>query len=105
MREKRKQQRVEVEVRITAKDNRISGLTKNISRGGCFLKKSEDFHLLPIGSTIPFYIEIPGGYAYIEIDGVITHHGQEGDGMGIRFESAHRGIPSLIDQFLRDYSP
>ena len=105
MQKKRKHQRVELEVRIADKDNRISGVTKNISAGGCFVETSEDFHLLPIGSTIPLFLEIPGGHAYIEIDGVIKHHGQEGNGMGIQFETPQRGISSLIDQFLKNYSP
>jgi len=105
MQKKRKHQRVELEVRIADKDNRISGVTKNVSAGGCFVETSEDFHLLPIDSTLPLFLEIPGGYAYIEIDGVIKHHGHAGNGMGIQFKTAHPGIPSLIDQFLKNYSP
>ncbi len=66
-------------------DSRISGLTKNISIGGCFVEKSEDSYLLPIDSTIPLFLEIPGGYAYIEIYGGIKHHGHAGNGMGIQF--------------------
>jgi len=104
MLEKRKEQRIELGIRIASKDNLIRGYTKNLSLGGCFIEKSEDFFLLPIGSRISFSLEIPGEYAYIEFDGVVRHHGKEGDGMGICFEKMNYGIKSLIDQFLRNHS-
>ena len=104
MREKRNQQRVALEVRIADKDNHISGFTKNISTGGCFMKKPEDFDLLPIGSKAPFFLEIPGGYAYTEIVGIVTHHGKNGDGMGICFKTTHPGIISIIENFLHTHS-
>lgn len=102
MPEIRKHQRIELEVRVASKDNRIRGFTRNLSVGGCLIDKSDDFNLLPIGSKTSFFLEIPGEYAYIEIDGVAKHHGKEGDGMGICFETTN-GIKSLIDQFLRNY--
>jgi len=58
---------------------------------------------LPIGSTIPFFLEIPGGHAYIEIDGVVKHYGKEGDGIGICFGKTKYGIPLLIKKFLQKY--
>ena len=103
MLEKRKYQRIELAIRIASKDNRIRGSTRNLSVGGCFIEKSENFCLLPIGTRISFFLEIPGEYAYIEIDGVVRHHGKERDGMGICFETTNYGIKSLIDQFLRNH--
>ncbi len=101
---KRNNQRVELRIRIASKDNHISGYTRNLSTGGCFIENSENFCFLPIGSKIPFYLEIPGDYAYMEIEGVVKHHGKEGDGMGIYFEATNYGIKSLIDHFLKNYS-
>lgn len=104
MLEKRKHQRIELGIRFASKDNRIRGSTRDISVGGCFIAKSENFCLLPIGSRISFFLEIPGDYAYLEIDGAVRHHGKEGDGMGVCFETTNYGIISLIDQFLRNHS-
>ena len=104
MLEKRNHQRIELGIRIASKDNRIGGFTKDISVGGCFIEKTEDFHLLPIGSTIPFFLEIPGEYAYMEIEGVVKHHGKGGDGMGICFDKMNCGVEALIDQFLHNHS-
>ena len=101
---KRKHQRVKIAIRVASKDNRFRGLTRNVSSGGCFIEKSSDFNLLPIGSKVPLFLEIPGEYAYIEIDGMVIHHGKEADGMGVCFESTNRGVQSLIDQFLQNHT-
>ena len=103
MAKKRKHKRVTIGIRVAGKDTRIIGLTRNLSAGGCFIEKSVDCNLLPIGKTLPFFLEIPGDYAYIEIDGVVKHHGRGEDGMGICFDTTNRGIQSLIDQFLDNY--
>ena len=101
---KRKHHRVKIEIRAASKDTRSRGFTRNVSAGGCFVEKSEDFNLLPIGSKVPLFLEIPGEYAYIEIDGIVKHHGKKKEGMGICFEPTNRGIQSLIDKFLQNYS-
>lgn len=104
MLERRNHKRVELGIRIASKDSLIRGFTRDLSAGGCFIGKSEDFYLLPVGSKTSFFLEIPGEYAYVEIDGVVKHHGKEGDGMGICFESTNYGITYLIDQFIQSYS-
>jgi hypothetical protein len=101
---KRKHQRVKVEIRAASKDNRSRGFTRNVSAGGCFVEKSEDCNLLPIGSKVPLFLEIPGEYAYIEIDGIVKHHGKKKEGMGICFEPTSCGIQSLIDGFLQNHT-
>jgi len=104
MSEKRNNQRVRIRIRVVSKDNRIVGYTRDLSVGGCFIESSDDLCFLPIGSEIPFYLEIPGDYAYMEIDGIIKHHGKENDGMGICFETTNNGIKSLMAHFMSNYS-
>ena len=104
MAKKRKHQRVKIEIRVASKDHCSRGFTRNVSVGGCFIKKSDDFNLLPIGSKVPLFLEIPGEYAYIEIDGVVKHHGEKEEGMGICFEATNRGTQSLIDRFLQNHT-
>jgi len=103
MAKKRKHERVKIEIRVASKDHCSKGFTRDVSVGGCFIEKSDDFNLLPIGSKVPLFLEIPGEYAYIEINGVVKHHGKEEGGMGIYFESTNRGIQSLIDKFLQNH--
>jgi hypothetical protein len=103
MSEKRNHQRVEIRIRVASKDNRIVGYTRNLSVGGCFIECSDDLYFLPIGSKIQFYLEIPGDYAYMEIDVMIKHYGKEDDGMGIGFETTNHGIKSLIANFMSNF--
>ena len=104
MAKKRKHERVKIEIRAASKDNRSRGFTRDVSVGGCFVKTSEDFSLLPIGSKVPLFLEIPGEYAYIEIDGIVKHHGKNKEGMGICFDTTSRGVQSLIDRFLQNHT-
>ena len=104
MAEKRKHQRVKTEIRLASKDHCSRGFTRDVSVGGCFIVKSEDFNLLPIGNKVPLFLEIPGEYAYIEIDGIVKHHGKNKEGMGICFDTTSRGVQSLIDRFLQNHT-
>ncbi len=77
MAKKRKHQRVKIKIRAASKDNRSRGFTRNVSADECFVEKSEDCNLLPIGSRVPLFLEIPSEYAYIEIQGIVKHHGKK----------------------------
>jgi len=100
---RRNYQRLEIGVRCASQDPLIRGFTRNLSVGGCFIEKSEEYTLLPIGSLISFALEIPGDYAYMEIAGVVRHHGKGEEGMGICFTTTNPGIQSLITQFIQNH--
>ena len=36
------------------------GMIRDISLGGCFINRSENFDLLPVHSRLPLVLEIPG---------------------------------------------
>ena len=89
MQEWRSHPRLEFDIRVRNRQSGEVGMMRDISVGGCFIRKSREFPLLPINSRVPLSFEIPGEDEYediyIEVEGRVIHHGREEEGMGINF--------------------
>ncbi len=80
--------------------------TKDISLNGTFIKKEQwdkDVELAPIGSEIDFSFEFPHRSRYIDVKGVVVHHGKNDDGMGIWFKKIEERNKEFIKRFILDY--
>jgi hypothetical protein len=99
--------RLEFGIKVVNKDSSEVGMMKDISVGGCFIHKSQEFSLLPINSRIPLAFEIPGEDEYkdiyVEVEGKVVHHGKAGEGMGINFMMIESSVANVINGFVKAY--
>jgi hypothetical protein len=58
MAEWRSHPRLEFGIKVVNKENNEVGMMRDISVGGCFIKKSQGFSLLPIDARVPLALEI-----------------------------------------------
>jgi type IV pilus assembly protein PilZ len=86
MREHREHGRAPIELKVDYKklNSFFADYTKNISKGGTFIKTKK---ALPIGTKFLFRLTVPGREAPFELSGEVVHSAPAGDepGMGIRF--------------------
>jgi type IV pilus assembly protein PilZ len=86
MSENREHGRAPIELRVDYKklNSFFADYTKNISKGGTFIKTKK---ALPIGTRFLFRLTVPGRPKAFELNGEVVHASASGDepGMGIRF--------------------
>ncbi|WP_242361814.1 TIGR02266 family protein [Anaeromyxobacter sp. SG17] len=86
MTENREHARAPIELKVDYKklNSFFADYTKNISKGGTFIKTRK---ALPVGTRFLFRLTIPGRPATFELSGEVVHAATGGDapGMGIRF--------------------
>ena len=77
-----------------------TGLTKNLSLGGCFIEKSKEFNCIPLDSRVTLKFEIPGVNDIVVIFGVVNHHGQHEEGFGVQFKEVDKKSAYYIGRFM-----
>ncbi len=86
MPEHREHGRAPIELRVDYKklNSFFADYTKNISKGGTFIKTKKT---LPIGTRFLFRLTVPGREHPFQLNGEVIHANASGDepGMGIRF--------------------
>jgi type IV pilus assembly protein PilZ len=86
MAENREHPRAPIELRVDYKklNSFFADYTKNISKGGTFIKTKKT---LPVGTRFLFQLTVPGREGPFELKGEVVHANPSGDepGMGIRF--------------------
>jgi hypothetical protein len=77
---------------VTVQDLATSrtGVTANLSLGGCFIRKSPAFALLPIPSRISLQLELPGISETVVVFGMVIHTGGHEEGFGVQFKELHK---------------
>ena len=99
--------RLEFGIRVVSKDTNQVGTVSDISVGGCFIKESKGFSLLPINTRVPLTFEIPGKDEhediYVEVEGRVVHHGKAQEGMGINFVLIESVVANVINNFVKAY--
>ena len=107
--DQRETPRAPIELKVDYKklNSFFADYTKNISKGGTFIKTRK---VLPIGTRFLFRLTVPGRSGPFEINGDVMHATGEGDepGMGIRFVWAdeleriefERVVEQLMEQSL-----
>jgi len=99
--DKRNDPRLNFEIKVIHNGNR--GITKDVSLNGTFIKKNEYIPLLPIGSDISFSFYFPSIKKHIDVKGLIVHHGNNKNGMGIWFKKTEERSKVFIRRFISDY--
>lgn len=86
MAESREHLRAPIELKVDYKklNSFFADYTKNISKGGTFIKTRKT---LPVGTRFLFRLTVPGRPRPFELNGEVVHASATGDepGMGIRF--------------------
>ena len=99
--------RLEFGIRVINEKTNEIGVMKDLSVGGCFIYMSEKFSLIPIHEIVPIRFEIPGrdewDDIYIHTEGRVTHHGKDGEGMGIDFVMLDSSVAHAINNFVMAY--
>jgi type IV pilus assembly protein PilZ len=75
---------IELEVRYQRLNSFFADYTRNVSKGGLFVKTER---ALPVGTRFLFRLALPGGAGALELSGEVVHADPQGDapGMGLRF--------------------
>ncbi|HEY7726355.1 MAG TPA: TIGR02266 family protein [Anaeromyxobacteraceae bacterium] len=101
MAENREHPRAPIELRVDYRrlNSFFADYTKNISKGGTFIKTNR---ALPVGTRFRFQLSVPVREQPFEIAGEVVHAG--GEGMGIRFawgsEEERQAFESLVEQLM-----
>jgi len=104
MHKRREQPRLKFAIIVKDKKHHKEGITRNISIDGCFIEKERGFStLLPTGSTIELFLDLPNAEKKIKVTGEVTHHGTHEDGMGISFKKIDKESITLIRQFIKTF--
>ena len=104
MHKRREKPRLKFGIIVKDRKNNREGKTRNISVDGCFLEKEGGFkELMPIGSQIELIMDLPNAEKKIKVTGVVKHHGNHEDGMGIHFETIDDQSVSIIETFIRTF--
>jgi len=80
-----------------------TGLTRNLSLGGCFIRKSPDFASLPIPSRISLKFDLPGITEAVVVFGLVKHTGEHEEGFGIQFKEVHKKSAYYIGKFIGSF--
>jgi len=91
--DKRNDPRIDFKIMVIHNGNR--GVTRDVSLNGAFIKRTEDIPLLPIGSDISFSFYFPNIKKHIDVKGLIVHHGNKKNGMGIWFNKKKKDLKYL----------
>jgi type IV pilus assembly protein PilZ len=107
MPENREHGRAPIELKVDYKklNSFFADYTKNISKGGTFIKTRKT---LPIGTRFLFRLTVPGRPAPFELAGEVVHASASGDdaGMGIRFvwseDTLRLEFESLVEGLMQE---
>jgi type IV pilus assembly protein PilZ len=106
MLENRLHGRAPIELKVDYKklNSFFADYTKNISKGGTFIKTRKT---LPIGTRFLFRLTVPGRAEPFELNGEVVHaEASEQAGMGIRFvwsdEARRAEFESLVEGLMAD---
>jgi type IV pilus assembly protein PilZ len=105
--EQREHARAPIELRVDYKklNSFFADYTKNISKGGTFIKTRKT---LPLGTRFLFRLTIPGRDAPFELKGDVVHAAPSNDehGMGIRFawdaEADRAAFEAVVEKLMSD---
>jgi type IV pilus assembly protein PilZ len=107
MPENREHGRAPIELKVDYKklNSFFADYTKNISKGGTFIKTKKT---LPIGTRFLFRLTVPGRGQPFELNGEVVHAAAVGDdaGMGIRFvwdaDARRADFESVVERLMQD---
>jgi type IV pilus assembly protein PilZ len=107
MSENREHPRAPIELRVDYKrlNTFFADYTKNISKGGTFIKTTK---ALPVGTRFLFRLFVPGRDAPFELSGEVIHGDavDQTSGMGIRFvwadASARAAFEGVVEKLMVD---
>jgi type IV pilus assembly protein PilZ len=107
MPENRDHGRAPIELKVDYKklNSFFADYTKNISKGGTFIKSKKT---LPVGTRFLFRLTVPGRKPAFELNGEVVHASATGDeaGMGIRFvwadERERVRFESLVEGLMQE---
>jgi type IV pilus assembly protein PilZ len=107
MPENREHGRAPIELKVDYKklNSFFADYTKNISKGGTFIKTKK---MLPIGTRFLFRLTVPGRSRPFELNGEVVHASAQGEdpGMGIRFvwmdDRERVSFESLVEGLMQD---
>ena len=103
----REHSRAPIELKVDYKklNSFFADYTKNISKGGTFIKTKRS---LPIGTRFLFRLTVPGREAPFELNGEVVHASPSGDepGMGIRFvwvaDTDRTAFEGVVEKLMSD---
>jgi type IV pilus assembly protein PilZ len=106
MPERREHARAPVELQVAYEklNSFFADYTKNISKGGTFIRSSRT---VPLGTVFRFRLVVPGRATPFELEGVVIRNGGEGEeaGVGIRFrwsdEERRRQFEAVVESMMR----
>ncbi len=95
---------IQLEVRYQRLNSFFAEYTRNISRGGLFVRTDRP---LPVGTAFLFRLSLPGRAEPLEVSGEVVHAGGGAEpGMGIRFvwpdAAAREAFEREVQQLLED---
>src|SRR4051794_31969163 len=96
---------IELKVDYKKMNSFFADYTKNISKGGTFIKTKKP---LPVGTRFLFRLTVPKREAAFELNGEVVHADPNGDeaGMGIRFvwgeEKERDAFESVVEKLMGD---
>jgi type IV pilus assembly protein PilZ len=107
MAENREHPRAPIELRVEYRklNSFFADYTKNISKGGTFIKTRK---VLPVGTRFLFHLTVPGLEQPLALHGEVVHIQPDGNdaGMGIRFvwpdEEARRELEGLVEALMAE---
>ena len=79
------------------------GRTKDISINGTFIKGNDQSQLPPVGADISLSFDFPDRMRLLKANGVVVHHGNNNDGMGVSFTIMKERYRGFIKRFISDY--
>ncbi len=105
MPDQREHARAPIELKVDYKklNSFFADYTKNISKGGTFIKTRKP---LPVGTRFIFRLTVPGRPLPFELNGEVVHASPSGDdaGMGIRFvwvaDGDRRAFEQVVEQLM-----
>lgn len=100
MKEQRTHPRFNTMIKVQDLDTLKTGWTKDLSPGGCLIKKSEEFDFLPIASRLTLKLEIPGVNETITVKGIVRQKGKNREGFGIQFDPVDTRSAFYIERYL-----
>jgi type IV pilus assembly protein PilZ len=107
MSENREHPRAPIELKVEYRklNSFFADYTKNISKGGTFIKTRK---VLPVGTRFVFHLSVPGLAEPFAINGEVMHNLPDGPepGMGIRFawpgENERREFEKLVEALMAE---
>lgn len=102
-REQRNYPRLNAALRVHELATSRTGLTDNLSLGGCFIHKSNEFDSLAIPSRIALKFDLPGISEEVIVFGLVKHQGRQGEGFGIQFKEIHKKSAYYTGKFMGSF--